>query len=192
MNFDDVKKKIQNINWKAFFTSRNFVIVCSVLILGAAIIVYTAATSGGGDIDTKGGSKTLGNTVLVGGDASEADTENEKDSFFAVSVINRERTRDEAMDVLQTIADSPDTMPDARQEALLSITAMVEEMNAETNIETLVKAKGFEECVAIISGEKCSVIIKAEELLPDEAAQILEIAVEQSGLPATAIKIIPK
>lgn len=67
MNFDDVKKKIQNINWKAFFTSRNFIIVCSVLILGAAIIVYTAATSGGGDIDTKGGSKTLGNTVLVGG-----------------------------------------------------------------------------------------------------------------------------
>lgn len=109
-----------------------------------------------------------------------------------MSVINRERTRDEAMDVLQTIADSPDTMPDARQEALLSITAMVEEMNAETNIETLVKAKGFEECVAIISGEKCSVIVKAEELLPDEAAQILEIAVEQSGLPATAIKIIPK
>ena len=34
--------------------------------------------------------------------------------------------------------------------------------------------------MAIISGEKCSVIIKAEELLPDEAAQILEIAVEQS------------
>lgn len=191
MNFDDVKKKIKNINWKAFFTSRNFIIVCCVLILAAGVIVYSA-TAGGKDTGT-GGSKTLGNTVLVGGDASETDADKEvEDSFFAVSVINRERTRDEAMEVLQTIADSPDTMPDARQEALLSIAAMVAEMNAEANIETLVKSKGFEDCIAIISGNKCSVIVKATELLPDEAAQILEIAVEQSGLPATAIKVIPK
>ncbi|MDD4124964.1 MAG: SpoIIIAH-like family protein [Eubacteriales bacterium] len=191
MNFDDVKKKIKSINWKAFFTSRNFIIVCCVLIIGAGIIVYSAA-GGGGDIKTEEGTKTLGNTVLVDGEASEADVEIEEDSFFAVSVINRERTRDEAMEVLQTIADSPDTMPDAKQEALLSIAAMVADMNAEANIEMLVKSKGFTECVAIISGQKCSVIIKTDGLMPDEVAQILEIAVEQSGLPATGIKIIPK
>ncbi len=192
MNFDDVKKKIKAFDWKTFFTSRNFIIVCCVLILGAGIIVYSAATGGGNIADKESGTKTLGNTTLVDNEVSDTNAEAEAESFFAVSVINRERTRDEAMEVLQTIADSPDAMPDEKQDALDSIAAMVADMNAEANIEMLVKSKGFAECVAVISGSECSVIVKTDGLMADEVAQILEIAVAQSGLPATGIHIVPK
>jgi stage III sporulation protein AH len=196
MNFDDVKTKIKGFNWRNFFTSRNFIIVCCVLFLGAAIVVYSVATKDNGVVDASKGTKNLGNTVLVDNEVSNADAEAqadaEGDSFFAVSVINREKTRDEAMAVLQSIADSADAMPDAKEEAMLSISAMVDDMKAEANIEMLVKSKGFEECVAVISGEKCSVIVKTEGLLADEVARILEIATEQSGLPATGINIIEK
>ena len=192
MNFDDIKKKVKAFDWKTFFTSRNFIIVCSVLILGAGIIVYSAATLGDG-VKDKASDKTLGNEVLVDNeDQGAAETNANEDSFFAVSVINRERTRDEAMEVLRTIADSPDAMPDAKQDALVSIAAMVADMNAEANIEMLVKAKGFSECIAVISGTKCSVIVKTDGLLPDEVAQILEIAVTETGFPALEIRIVPK
>ncbi|MFA6729503.1 MAG: SpoIIIAH-like family protein [Eubacteriales bacterium] len=193
MNFDEVKKKIKEYDWKKFLTSRNFVIVCCVLILGAAIVVYSAVAQGSKSKAAQG-DKTLGNVVLVGNEnpATETETDADGDGVFAVSVINRERTRGEAMEVLQTIAASPDAMPDAKEGALLSIAAMVADMNAEANIEMLVKSKGFEECVALVSGNMCSVIVKTDGLLPDEVAQILEIATEQTGISAEVIKIIPK
>lgn len=55
-------------------------------------------------------------------------------------------------------------MQETKNQALKSIEDMVAEMNSEVNIETLVKAKGFEECVAVISDEKCSIIVKSEGL----------------------------
>ena len=83
-------------------------------------------------------------------------------------------------------------MPDAREEALRSIATLVDEMNVEANIEMLVKSKGFEDCVAIVSDGKCSVIVRSEGLMEDEVAQILAIAVEQSGISAPGITIIEK
>ena len=60
------------------------------------------------------------------------------------------------------------------------------------NIETLVKAKGFEECVAVISEEKCSVIVKSEGLMDDQVAQILDIVITESDLSPENITIIEK
>ena len=62
----------------------------------------------------------------------------------------------------------------------------------ENNIETLVKAKGFTECVAIISENSVSVIVGAEELQAAEAAQILAIVYETTGVNPENISIISK
>lgn len=193
MNFSSIKQKVREIDWKGVFLSRNFIIVCCVMLVAAGILVFSVA---GGKTDTvsQSGTKVLGNAVLVGSevaDGTEAEDAGE-DSFFAVAVINRQRTRDSAMQTLKAIADSPDTMPDAREEALRSIATLVDEMNVEANIEMLVKSKGFEDCVAIVSDGKCSVIVRSEGLMEDEVAQILAIAVEQSGISAPGITIIEK
>ncbi|MBQ6042868.1 MAG: SpoIIIAH-like family protein [Clostridia bacterium] len=193
MNFSSIKQKVREIDWKGVFLSRNFIIVCCVMLVAAGILVFSTA---GGKTDTvsQSGTKVLGNAVLVGSEVADgADAEDAgEDSFFAVAVINRQRTRDSAMQTLKEIADSPDTMPDAREEALRSIATLVDEMNAEANIEMLVKSKGFEDCVAIVSDGKCSVIVRSEGLMEDEVAQILTIAVEQSGVSAPGITIIEK
>lgn len=193
MNFSSIKQKVREIDWKGVFLSRNFIIVCCVMLVAAGILVFSVA---GGKTDTvsQSGTKVLGNAVLVGSEVADgADAEDAgEDSFFAVAVINRQRTRDSAMQTLKAIADSPDTMPDAREEALRSIATLVDEMNVEANIEMLVKSKGFEDCVAIVSDGKCSVIVRSEGLMEDEVAQILAIAVEQSGVSAPGITIIEK
>ena len=107
-------------------------------------------------------------------------------------MINRQRVRDEAMETLRQVADSPDAMQETKNQALKSIEDMVAEMNSEVNIETLVKAKGFEECVAVISDEKCSIIVKSEGLTAEQVAQILDIAIRESKLAADDIKILEK
>ncbi len=193
MNFSGIKQKVKEIDWKRVLLSRNFIIVCCVMLVAAGIVVFSVA-GGKGDTVSQSGTKVLGNAVLVGSEVS-VDTELEdadSGSFFAVAVINRQRTRDAAMQTLKTIADSPESMPDAKENALRSIAALVDEMNAEANIEMLVRSKGFDDCVAIVSDGKCSVIVRSEGLLEDEVAQILTIAVEQSGISAPGITIIEK
>lgn len=195
MNFTNLKEKIKSIDWKGVFLSRNFIIVCCVMLVAAGIIVFSAAGGAKTDGISESGTRVLGNAVLVGSEVSAEDAGAETDdegSFFAVAVINRQRTRDAAMETLRQIADSPESMPDAKEEALKAIASLVDEMNVEANIEMLVKSKGFEDCVAIISEGKCSIIVRSDGLMEDEVAQILTIAIEQSGISAPGITIIEK
>lgn len=199
MKFDEIMTKIKSYEWKKLLSGRSFVIIGSALIIGAGVIATAVLSGGGENIPTgndESGSKVLGNTVLVDGDVSDSagaiKTEEETDSYFAITVINRQRVRDEAMEVLREVADNPDVMPDVKDEALASIAAMTADMKAEMSIETLVKSKGFEDCVAVISDNLCSVVVKCETMLPDDAAKILEIVLQNTSLSAENVRVIPK
>ena len=65
-------------------------------------------------------------------------------------------------------------------------------METEANIESLIVAKGFEECVAVISGDSASIVVKSEGLLASEISQINEIVYEQSGISPVNVKIIER
>jgi stage III sporulation protein AH len=69
---------------------------------------------------------------------------------------------------------------------------MAQDIENEANIETLLKAKGFVECVAVISNSTATVIVKSEGLLPSDLAQITEIVYEQAGISPADIKVIEK
>ena len=69
---------------------------------------------------------------------------------------------------------------------------MAKIMEAEANIETLIVAKGFEECVAVISGDGASVVVKSDGLQAAQISQINEIVYEQSGILPVNIKIIQR
>jgi stage III sporulation protein AH len=95
--------------------------------------------------------------------------------------------------VLQTVVDSEDALESTKDQALFDISRIALEIAQESDIEALVKAKGFEQCVAVISGESVSVIVKNDgELLPGQAAQISEIVYQQTGILPTNVKILCK
>ena len=195
MQFKELWEKVKKYDYKKLLCARNYVIAGCVALLVVAVILNATLGGSGGDEDVLGNESTkiLGNSVLTdanadGDDAGTATTED----FFASAVVNRQRVRDEAMDVLRQVADSPDAMQETKNQALKSIEDMVAEMNNEINIETLIKAKGFEECVAVISEEKCSIIVKSEGLTAEQVAQILDIAISESKLAADDITIVEK
>jgi stage III sporulation protein AH len=65
-------------------------------------------------------------------------------------------------------------------------------MENETNIETLIVAKGFEECVAVISGDSASVVVRSDGLAAAQISQINEIVFQQSGILPVNITIIER
>lgn len=195
MQFKELWEKVKKYDYKKLLCARNYVIAGCVALLVVAVILNATLGGSGGDEDVLGNESTkiLGNSVLTdaNADGDDAGTETTED-FFASAVVNRQRVRDEAMEVLRQVADSPDAMQETKNQALKSIEDMVAEMNNEINIETLIKAKGFEECVAVISEEKCSIIVKSEGLTAEQVAQILDIAISESKLAADDITIVEK
>ena len=81
---------------------------------------------------------------------------------------------------------------EAKAEARAMLAKIASDIQNEANIETLVKAKGFEECIAVISEDSVSIIVKAEQLQAAQAAQIFSIAYETTGINPENISIINK
>ena len=63
---------------------------------------------------------------------------------------------------------------------------------AEANIENLVTAKGYTDCVAFLSEDSISVVVSnnGTALTETDTAKISEIVQEETGLSASQIKII--
>ena len=75
--------------------------------------------------------------------------------------------------------------------ALKQIENIADTMKKEANIEALLKAKGFKEAVAVIGNDGINIIVKSDGLTTANTMQIQDIAVNESGLDLSKIKIIP-
>ena len=176
------------------FNIRNIVIVLSVLLIGAAVYVNWALF-GGNDADANAaGNKdsAINGTVLGNGENEQAGNTEEKTDYFAASQIERQRARDEAIEVLQGVVDDAASLDAAKEQALADIAAIAANIELEANIESLIKAKGFEECVAVINGDKANIIVKSEGLKPNQLSQILEIVYLQADILPANVTISEK
>ena len=88
--------------------------------------------------------------------------------------------------------DAADTDSAEKTQALEDIATIAGYIEAEANIEAMVMAKGFEQCVAIINDGMCTVVVMTEGLLPNQISQINEIVYEQTGIKPVNIKYIEK
>lgn len=133
-------------------------------------------------------------------EAEPAATENEQvssvneenESYFAMTELSRQKNRDEAMEVLQTIVDSDGSTQEDKNIATQSIKNIADNIQSESNIESLVSSKGFEECVAVISEGSATVVVKSDGLLENEITQIQEIVYSESGIKPENLHIIEK
>ncbi len=186
---------------KAIAKHKKPVIIFAAVAL-IATAVYTDVKSGGGATSqisdylytsqnsTEDSAKILGEAKLV--DTTSDASEDQTDGYFETAVINRERSRGEALQTLQVVVDSSETMPDVKDKALSEMMQIATDIETEANVEEMIKAKGFEDCLAIISGENINVIVKSPGLLTAEVAQISEIVKNETGFPIENIRIVEK
>ena len=177
---------------KNFFktkTAKSIVVASAALLIGLAVYLNyrwfydPAANLGFGDNnmdDNYSDSEQVGNQG------------NNTNDYFTATALDRQEARDEAIGVLKLVTESADATEEAKAEASAKISKIAVDIQNEANIETLVKAKGFEECVAIISDNSVSVIVSADSLQAAEAAQILSIVYETTGINPENISIINK
>lgn len=182
--------------------AKNLIIMCAVLVCGVAVLLNfllaSPDTPASGDGGYKIDASELASKLEDGKDSASADgegTDGEKtasDDYFDSAVLNRDKARDEAIEVLSAVASSDSAIDEVKLQAESDIAAIAAAIELEANIEELIKAKGFEDCVAVINGELASIIVKSDGLLPSEIAQITEIVYDQSGILPVNLTIMEK
>lgn len=112
--------------------------------------------------------------------------------YFATARLNRQQARDSALSILQETLNSENAQESSKTEAGAAIETMAAAALSEAQIENLVVAKGYADCVAFISDGGVSVVVSAGEEPFGEAdvAKITEIVTGETGVSAGQIKII--
>ena len=170
---------------------RNLIVACSVFLIGAAVLLNWVLFAGTGNNDGYDGyDKPSGN--ISDNLNNEETTTDSTSTYFSATQISRQKARDEALEVLQAVVDNAESSDAAKTEALASISAIAEEIQKEANIESLITAKGFEQCVAVLNGDSASIIVSADTLQPAQIAQINAIVYEQTGIAPAGVVIINK
>ncbi|MBQ7932689.1 MAG: SpoIIIAH-like family protein [Clostridia bacterium] len=188
MKPSEFMKKIQSVGNR--FGKKTLIAACAVVVLGCAVVLNFILQSNAAQ-ETSTGNLALDLSKDSDPTITALNPDEIKD-YFATITLQRQQARDEAMEVLKTVAESTTALDDAKEAALVDINRLALEIEREANIETLILSKGFEQCVAVINDDNCNVIIKTTGLLPGDVAQISEIVYEQAGIHPNNLKIIEK
>ena len=165
-------------------------IAVGVMLLGLAAAVWLNAKF------LPSSTKYLGEASYV--DNSQEDTENAvetsakvEEDYFESAKKDREKAREKASEVIEEMLDT-DKLSDGDKKTVLSkIESLGTNIEKESNIESLLKAKGFKDAVAIIGEDGISVVVKSEGLTSAQTLQIQDIVTQETSIALANIKIIP-
>lgn len=123
--------------------------------------------------------------------AAETDAAAAED-YFASSRLTREQARDEAVSTLRELSESEEADQTAKDEAAAQISALAEDSVAEANIESLIRAKGYEDAVVMIGADSVNAVVAPPEggLQAADVTVIKDIIVSETGMTAGQIKIV--
>lgn len=112
--------------------------------------------------------------------------------FFEEARLKREKAHDEAMDALQKSLKSSSLTADEKKEYTAQIAANLEDLHAENEIETLVKAKGFADCLCFLQSDRAdlTVMTSGEPLTAAQVAQIRDVVLNKSTVTAQNITVV--
>ena len=112
--------------------------------------------------------------------------------YFATARLTRQQSRDEALGLLETAAAGEGASQETIDAAMDSIAAMASWSMQEAQMENLLLARGFDDCVVYLTGEGATVAVPAplEGLSEAEVARITDTVLSETSIPASQIRII--
>lgn len=157
--------------------------------LGAAQLVnnnYVETVSDG--VESTAGEVSEPDAEATQGEASEAAAPAAEK--LSDARMTRQTARDEAVEMLEDILNDAEADSAVKEAAVSEASAIAQNILKETNIESLVAAKGFSECVAYINDNTCTIVVNGDMEDAQNALIVRDIAAAETGFSADQIKII--
>ena len=130
--------------------------------------------------------KNYGDAQLV------ATTKSDSDKYFEQARLSRQKSRDEALDTIQKTLKNSKLSDGEKKQATDSLSKIIRNMTNETDIENMVKAKGFRDCVASINDDKISVAVRTVngELSKADVSKIRDVVLSKTTISSQNIVVV--
>lgn len=139
-------------------------------------------------------SKVLGQSTLVNAQENDAQsdaTEVSASDYFATARLSRKQARDSAISMLQEAEVDENAEQSVLNEASETLQVLAAYTVAEAQIESLVTAKGYADCVTFMGADSVSVVVSdADGLDAADVARIKDIVISETSYTADQIKIM--
>ena len=145
-------------------------------VLGQATEVISPETGGAEDAEEAAGNAN---------DVTPTD-------YFAAARLSRQQARDNALTLLQQAGAAEELDEQVAGEVAQGIEALASNTMTEAQIENMITAKGYDDCVVFLSDDSVSVVVSSHNdgLQTEDIAKITDIVKQETGLSASAIKIL--
>lgn len=174
---------------------KNLIAAAVLVTVCAGIYVnwlYTEDQTTANLTDTLDSNKLLSSDMLVMADGTVLDVDDQTtvSEYFAAVRLSRQEARDSAVSLLQEAMAYNNEAEEVQTNAQLE--EIVQTALCEAQIESLVIAKGYADCVAYMSEEGISVAVASPEggLQTTDVAVIADIVISQSSLEMKDIRVV--
>lgn len=171
---------------------KQIIMTCLTLMLAIAVYINYTAVPKISDSETKtvtaeNDTVSYGETEFVNAKTNPVNTSGS--DYFAQARLDKMNNRDTAVQTLQSIIGGGDITEDEMVMNALDAVEVSKLIESEGTIESLIKAQGFEDCVAYLDGSTAKVVIKTPGLDKAQVASIKEIILDETEVNAENIRI---
>lgn len=177
---------------------KNLVAAAVLVTVCAGIYVnwlYTEDSTAVSLTDTLDAEKVMSEeSMILGGDmaaiAAGEDVQTTATDYFAAVRLSRQQARDSAVNLLQEAMAYSESSKEV--ESAVELEQIVQTALSEAQIESLIIAKGYTDCVAYMSGEGISVAVSSPEggLQQEDVALIADVVMAQSDYSLEDIRVV--
>ena len=176
---------------------RNIVMAAVLLFVCAAVYLNWSYNNKGGEPDSalvsaEDAAMEAANESYLQTLAEEEQAAETSSAYFASARLTRQQSRDEALGLLETAAAGEGASQETSDAAMESITAMATWSLQEAQIENLLLAKDFDDCVVYMSGDGVTVAVPApaDGLSEAAVARITDTITGETDFTASQLRII--
>jgi stage III sporulation protein AH len=180
---------------KKLLKKRQLVMATLVLALGAAVFInwyYTkpAVKADGAVVTTRAAAakeqdENLGDSQYVHNPYGSQSGE-----YFAGAKLKRSAAHDEAKETLNAVITNSKADSKAVDDASKALRQLAQDIQAESDCESLITAKTGGDCLVTISGGTAQAILGGEAIDGAVALQVKDIIMKKTGLAAEKITIV--
>ncbi|MEG6522579.1 SpoIIIAH-like family protein [Desulfotomaculum sp. 1211_IL3151] len=148
-----------------------------------------------GKVFVKPDSTPSGNAVEVQQEKSPAevnDVLNDNGGFFVEYRLERERSRGHQIEIAREIINNTHSDPEVRKKAQEQMYVISNNLQKELEVESLIRAKGYQDSVVFLEGKTVTVVIQARDLTQEDAIKITDLVSRSTQAQPQNIVIIPK
>ncbi len=178
------------------FQKRHVVLASLILALSAAVFINWQFSderlNQSDEVSKELGAATYVNTDTATGDeiANVAKQTDKTDEYFAKAVLEREQAQDKAIEIAQETLTMADSSDEAKTQAVNQLNKLEDNIVIQSGIESILKGKGFSQCVCFVTDNACTVTILKKDLTDNAPLIIKDAVMSQFEIDFNNIKII--